>query len=297
MRGKPSESFPRILFLPCPATTPTILPSMITLGRLGLRPARSVLRCGGRPFSSTRAVRSNFDAPFTSISESGFSESQMDVRQAIQAITEQFDNSYWLARDQKSEYPHELYDALQAGQWIGVALPTEYGGAGLGISEAAVMLQTIAESGAGVSGAQSIHANVYPVMPIVEFASERQKQDWLPRIIGGAIRSCFMITEPNVGLETLKIKTKAEKRGDKWVINGSKVCEECKDGRRGGAHATPGSPDLDIVCPGRLARRAAGPDERAHRYIALLGSVPLLCSHQASCSQDAPHKQRGQQAA
>lgn len=119
--------------------------------------------------------------------------------------------------------PHELYDALAEGGWVGICMPPEYGGAGLGISEATVMLQTIAESGASVSGAQSIHANVYPIMPLIEFASQEQKEDWLPRILDGRIRSCFMITEPNVGLETLKIKTRAEKRGDKWVINGSKI--------------------------------------------------------------------------
>lgn len=120
--------------------------------------------------------------------------------------------------------PHELYDALLEGQWIGICLPPEYGGAGLGIAEAAMMLQTIAESGGGVSGAQSIHANIYPVMPLIEFASDEQKTDWLPRILDGRIRSCFMITEPNVGSETLKIKTRAEKRGNKWIVNGQKVC-------------------------------------------------------------------------
>lgn len=85
------------------------------------------------------------------------------------------------------------------------------------------MLQTIAESGGGVSGAQSIHANVYPIMPLIEFGSEDQKNDWLPKILDGRIRSCFMITEPNVGSETLKIKTTARKEGKKWIINGQKV--------------------------------------------------------------------------
>jgi acyl-CoA dehydrogenase len=183
-----------------------------------------------RQFTATRRNNDdNFDAPFTTISESGFTESQMEVRRGIQQITNEFSLKYWLERDQTKQYPHELYDLVQKNQFIGIALPTEFGGSGLGIAEAAVMLQTIAESGAGVSGAQSIHANVYPIMPIVEFASQEQKKEWIPRIIEGDIRSCFMITEPNVGLETLKLKTKAEKRGNKWVINGSKVSDSRKE--------------------------------------------------------------------
>ncbi|PWN33427.1 acyl-CoA dehydrogenase NM domain-like protein [Meira miltonrushii] len=156
-------------------------------------------------------------------SQSGLSESQLDVREAIRQLTSQFSNDYWRDCDKESRYPHELYDALSEGQWIGITLPTQYGGAGLGISEAAMMLQTIAESGGGVSGAQSIHANVYPIMPLIEFGSEEQKNDWLPRILDGRIRSCFMITEPNVGSETLKIKTTARKEGNKWIINGQKI--------------------------------------------------------------------------
>lgn len=102
-------------------------------------------------------------------------------------------------------------------------MPESLGGAGLGISEATVMLQTIAESGAAVAGAQSIHANIYPLMPIIEFASAAQHSDWLPKMIDGRIRSCFGITEPTTGLETLKLKTKAVKKGDKYVVNGSKI--------------------------------------------------------------------------
>ena len=179
-----------------------------------------------RTFTSSSVVvmpKGSSQAPFTMMSESGFTPSQLGVRGAIQAITDKFGLDYWLERDRTGTYPHELYDELQRGQWIGLTLPTQYGGANLGISEACIMLQTIAESGAGVSGAQSIHANVYPMMPIIEFASDSQKQKWLPQLIQGQIRSCFMITEPNVGLETLKLKTKAEKKGDKWIINGSKV--------------------------------------------------------------------------
>ncbi len=128
-----------------------------------------------------------------------------------------------LDANRKAEYPHELYDALSSGKWVGICMPESLGGANLGISEATIMLQTIAESGAAIAGAQSIHANVYPLMPIIEFASPEQHADWLPKMIDGRIRSCFGITEPTTGLETLKLKTKAVKKGDKYVINGSKI--------------------------------------------------------------------------
>ncbi|CDU23328.1 related to Acyl-CoA dehydrogenase [Sporisorium scitamineum] len=157
------------------------------------------------------------------MSEQGLTESQVDVRRAIQAICSQFDDDYWLYKDQNASYPHELYDSLSAGRWIGICMPEHLGGAGLGISEATIMLQTIAESGAAVAGAQSIHANIYPLMPIIEFASAEQHSNWLPKMIDGRIRSCFGITEATTGSETLKLKTKAVRKGDKYVVNGSKI--------------------------------------------------------------------------
>ncbi|PWN46502.1 acyl-CoA dehydrogenase NM domain-like protein [Violaceomyces palustris] len=157
------------------------------------------------------------------MSSQGLSETQVEVREAISKICQRFDDDYWMEKDQKQEYPHELYDALTQGNWIGICMPPELGGAGLGISEATVMLQTIAESGASIAGAQSIHANIYPLMPIIEFGSEAQKEDWLPKMMDGRIRSCFGVTEPTTGSETLKLKTKAVKKGGKYVINGSKI--------------------------------------------------------------------------
>ncbi|GAC99452.1 acyl-CoA dehydrogenase [Pseudozyma hubeiensis SY62] len=175
-----------------------------------------------RGFSSSSITR-RAAAEFTGMSEQGLSESQVDVRRAIQDVCSQFDEDYWRHKDQRAEYPHELYDALSSGRWIGICMPESLGGAGLGISEATVMLQTIAESGGAVAGAQSIHANIYPLMPIIEFASKEQHADWLPKMIDGRIRSCFGITEPTTGSETLKLKTKAVRKGDKYIINGSKI--------------------------------------------------------------------------
>lgn len=181
----------------------------------------NILSGGVRRTFATSPVSKTSD--YSGMSEQGLSESQVDVRRAIADVCSQFDDNYWMEKDQKAEYPHELYDALSDGKWIGICMPEALGGAGLGISEATIMLQTIAESGAAVAGAQSIHANIYPLMPIIEFASPEQKSDWLPKMIDGRIRSCFGITEPTTGLETLKLKTKAVRKGDSYIVNGSKI--------------------------------------------------------------------------
>uniref|UniRef100_V5EU46 Acyl-CoA dehydrogenase n=1 Tax=Kalmanozyma brasiliensis (strain GHG001) TaxID=1365824 RepID=V5EU46_KALBG len=200
-----------------PATSPTGSAVPLTS-----RPKHVSTVNSRRTFASSSIARRPA-AEFTGMSEQGLTESQIDVRQAIQSICSQFDDNFWMHKDQSGEYPHELYDALSPGRWIGICMPESLGGAGLGISEATVMLQTIAESGAAVAGAQSIHANIYPLMPIIEFASPDQHSHWLPKMIDGRIRSCFGITEPTTGSETLKLKTKAVKQGDKYVVSGSKI--------------------------------------------------------------------------
>lgn len=159
------------------------------------------------------------------MSEEGLTETQLDVRRGVGAVCSQFDDAYWLDCERKSKYPHELYNALRDGGWIGLCIPEEYGGSGLGAREALVMLQTIAESGASVAGAQSIHANVYPVLPLIAYGTEEQKRDWLPKIARGDIRLSFSVTEPQNGSETLKLKTSGKKsgNGEQWIVNGQKV--------------------------------------------------------------------------
>ena len=129
----------------------------------------------------------------------GFSEAQLDLRQAISKICADYPDEYWAARDESGEYPHELHAALAKDGWIGVALPEDLGGAGLGISEATMMLQTISQSGAGIAGAQSVHANVYATQPVAKFATEEQRKRMLPRLISGEWKACFGVTEPRLG--------------------------------------------------------------------------------------------------
>jgi acyl-CoA dehydrogenase len=153
----------------------------------------------------------------------GFTPEQDAIREAIGKICAQFGDDYWLKKDKEGGFPTELHQALARDGWLGIAMPESHGGAGLGITEAAIMMQTIAESGAGFSGASAIHMNIFGLNPVVVFGTEEQKKRMLPNLIAGKERACFAVTEPNTGLNTTRIKTKAEKKGDKYVVSGQKV--------------------------------------------------------------------------
>ncbi|ETI25392.1 hypothetical protein G647_02165 [Cladophialophora carrionii CBS 160.54] len=172
-----------------------------------------------RHFSAARKLRL--------MEMSGFTEEQLTVRNAIQKICAQFPNEYWRQHDQSETDPKELHAALAADGWLGIALPEEFGGAGLGISEATMMLQTISQSGAGMAGAQSIHGNVYATQPLAKFGNKEQLESTIPNIINGTWRVCFGVTEPNTGLDTLRLKTTATRKGGKYVITGQKIWITC----------------------------------------------------------------------
>ena len=150
-------------------------------------------------------------------------QDQESIRDAIQKICADFGYDYWRAKDRDGGFPREFYQAIAKAGWLGIAMPPEYGGAGLGITEAAIMTRTVAESGAGLSGASAIHMNIFGLHPVVKFGTDEQKRRWLPPLIAGEQQACFAVTEPNTGLETLKLKTFAKRVGDKYVVNGQKV--------------------------------------------------------------------------
>src|SRR5687767_9877238 len=152
-----------------------------------------------------------------------FSPEQERIREAIAKLCTRFDDDYWLKRDREGGFPADFHQAFARDGWLGIAMPEAYGGAGLGISEAAVMMQAIAESGAGFSGASAVHMNIFGLNPAVVFGNEEQKKRWLPPLIAGKERACFAVTEPNTGLNTRELKTKAEKRDGKYVVSGQKV--------------------------------------------------------------------------
>lgn len=150
-------------------------------------------------------------------------ESQRTVREAIAKICSKFPDEYWARADETHQFPTELYDALAQQGWLGVCLPQQYGGSELGISEAAVMMQTISESGAGMTGASSVHMNIFGLEPVAKFGSDEQKQRWLTPLIAGRERACFGVTEPNTGLDTLKLQSTARRVGNEYVLSGQKI--------------------------------------------------------------------------
>jgi len=155
--------------------------------------------------------------------EFSFSPEQERIREAIAKLCGRFGDDYWLKRDREGGFPEDFHQALARDGWLGVAMPEAHGGAGLGIAEAAVMMQAIAESGAGFSGASAVHMNIFGLNPVVVFGNTEQKGRMLPPLIQGKHRACFAVTEPDAGLNTRNIKVKAEKRGDKYFISGQKV--------------------------------------------------------------------------
>ena len=150
-------------------------------------------------------------------------EDQLAIRAAVAAACKDFGDDYWLRKDREGGFPHDFYAAMARAGWLGIAMPAEYGGAGLGISEAALMMETVSASGAGMSGASAIHMNVFGLHPVVVYGSDAQKRRWLPPIIDGQHKACFGVTEPNTGLNTLALKTMAVRKGDRYVVNGQKV--------------------------------------------------------------------------
>lgn len=158
----------------------------------------------------------------------GFTETQLEVREAVGRVCSEFPNKYWREHDQTEEDPKEFHRAVADGGFLGIALPQSLGGSGLGISEATVMMQTIAESGAGMAGAQSIHANIYATQPLAKFGTQQQLQTTIPKIISGEWRVCFGVTEPNAGLDTLRLSTTAKKESDRsYTISGQKIWITC----------------------------------------------------------------------
>lgn len=151
-------------------------------------------------------------------------ETQEHVRDEVRRICEPFDDVYWRERDAEGEYPHDFVETLADEGWLSVLIPEKYGGKGYGTEEAVTMMYEIAASGAGFSGAQTVHAAIYNSAPLVNYGSEELKETLLPRVASGnAWIQCFSLTEPNAGSESTAISTRAVRDGDEYVVNGNKV--------------------------------------------------------------------------
>ncbi|RYF92338.1 MAG: acyl-CoA dehydrogenase [Caulobacteraceae bacterium] len=156
---------------------------------------------------------------------SGFwlTEEQEAIREGVTKVMADFADEYWRNADETGRFPEEFVSAMAAGGWLGVAMPEEYGGAGLGLTEAAIVMQTVAQSGAAFTGASAVHLNIFGLMPIVKFGTDEQRRRHLPRTIAGQDKACFAVTEPNSGLDTASLETRAEKHGNGYRINGRKI--------------------------------------------------------------------------
>jgi acyl-CoA dehydrogenase len=148
---------------------------------------------------------------------------QEAIRAAIGKICARFDDDYWLRKDREGGFPEDFLGAFVEAGWLGICIPEEFGGAGQGIIEAAVMMQAIAESGAGFSGASALHMNIFGLNPVVVFGTPEQKRRMLPPLVAGRDKACFAVTEPDAGLDTLKLKTKAVREGGRYVLSGQKI--------------------------------------------------------------------------
>ena len=152
-----------------------------------------------------------------------FTDDQQNIREAVLKHCSQFSDEYWLEKDRSGEFPTEFHKSMADADWLGVAMPESVGGAGLGITEAAVMMQAVAESGGGMSAASSIHLPVFGLEPVMLFGTEEQQQRMIPPILSGEEKMCFAVTEPNTGLDTTSLKTRAEKVPGGYRVNGEKV--------------------------------------------------------------------------
>jgi len=152
-----------------------------------------------------------------------FSEEQLQIRDSIEKLCRPFDDQYWLERDTDGRFPEDFCSALAKDGWLGIAMPENVGGSGLGISEAAVMVQTISESGAANGGVSSISIPLFGVNPINIYGTEEQKQRMLPPVLRRDDIPCFAVTEPNTGLDTTRLTTRAERHGDHYIVHGHKV--------------------------------------------------------------------------
>ena len=152
-----------------------------------------------------------------------FTPDQQAIRDAIAKVCARFDAAYWLERDRHGGFPEDFYRAVADSGWLGIAMPPQYGGAGLGITEAALMMQAVAESGAGFSGASALHMNIFGLNPVVVFGTDEQKHRWLPPLIRGEEKACFAVTEPDAGLNTAKVATSARRDGGSYILRGQKI--------------------------------------------------------------------------
>jgi acyl-CoA dehydrogenase len=152
-----------------------------------------------------------------------FTDEQQAIREGVLKLCARFDAGYWRRTDETGDFPEAFVAAMAEAGWLGAAMPVELGGSGLGLTEAAIAMQAVAESGAGFSGASALHLNIFGPMPLAKFGTDEQKRALIPRLISGEDRMCFGVTEPDAGLDTTSLKTRAVRTNQGYVISGRKM--------------------------------------------------------------------------
>lgn len=151
------------------------------------------------------------------------SEEQLAIREGARAVASRFGDDYWLARDDDGQFPREFHRAMAEGGWLGITMPTEYGGSGLGVMDAAIMMNEVAQHGGGMAAVSTLHINLFGPHPIIVYGTPEQKQRWIPRLVSGEDQCCFGVTEPDAGLDTTRIRTFARKVDGGYLVRGQKI--------------------------------------------------------------------------
>jgi acyl-CoA dehydrogenase len=146
-----------------------------------------------------------------------------ELRAAIRQVCRRYDDAYWREHDESHEFPWDFYNAMASAGWVGIAIPEEYGGGGGGITEASVLMEEIAASGAGMNGCSALHLSVFGMSPVLTHGSEEMRKRYLPRVASGELHVAFGVTEPDAGTDTARITTRAVRDGDRYTVHGRKV--------------------------------------------------------------------------
>ncbi|MDY7100556.1 MAG: acyl-CoA dehydrogenase family protein [Actinomycetota bacterium] len=155
--------------------------------------------------------------------EFGEHEDHQLIREAVRKTCAAFDDTYWSERDERHEFPWEFYEAMAAGGWVGIAVPERYGGGGQGITEASIVLEEVARSGAAMNGCSAVHLSIFGMNPVVKHGSAEMADRYLPRVASGDLHVAFGVTEPDAGTDTTAIRTRAVRDGDHYLVRGRKV--------------------------------------------------------------------------
>ncbi|MCZ6659516.1 MAG: acyl-CoA/acyl-ACP dehydrogenase [Gammaproteobacteria bacterium] len=151
------------------------------------------------------------------------SEEHQLIRDAVQKVCADYPDEYWAEKDEAHEFPWDFYNAMAQGGWIGIAIPEAYGGSGRGVTEASIVLEEVAASGAAMNGCSGLHLSIFGMHPVVKHGSEEMKQTYLPRVASGDLHVAFGVTEPDAGTDTTSITTFARRDGDHYIVRGRKV--------------------------------------------------------------------------